>query len=141
MNVLLWYQAFLEEGLISNVGKTNRGLTVVPIRRKHEVKTLVSSSSQTVCSLLFESLKVSNVGQLEDLRCWCMSLPSVIRCQLLDQLYHHQSPQYYHQKMTRSEYFHIMSASWQVLYTPDWTRMIIPDLQALVQSRYLDVDS
>ena len=58
MNVLLWYHAFLEEGLISNVSKPRRGLTVIPLHRKYEVKSLVHQSSHVICDLLFESLRL-----------------------------------------------------------------------------------
>ena len=57
MNVLLWYQAFLEEGLISNVCRTKRGLTVVPAQHKFKIASLVEKTSKTVSALLFESLR------------------------------------------------------------------------------------
>ena len=57
MNVLLWYQAFLEEGLFPHVGKVKKGLTVVPVSRKYQMSSLVTCSRQSLCSILFESLR------------------------------------------------------------------------------------
>ena len=38
-------------------------------------------------------------------------------------------------KLTRSDYFYLMAASWHLLYTPDWPHVTIPDLQTLLQTR------
>ena len=104
--------------------------TVLDIIRNQELSVSLNSLEQInhVC------FRYSSVSDMEDLRLWCLDLPSNVRNSILDMLYSLECPRA-SSKLTRSEYFHMMSACWQVLYTPDWTRINIPDLQYLVQSR------
>ena len=60
------------------------------------------------------------------------SLPSSLRSSLLTSLYTHEAKGC---KLTRSDYFHVMSAAWRLLYSPDWQDVTVPDLQLLVQTR------
>ena len=70
---------------------------------------------------------------MENIRQWLLSLPTNLRMDLLDLLYIFEVKK--PEKMTRSDYFSLMSTAWQVLYTPDWSLLHIPDLQSLVQAR------
>ena len=58
--MLLWYQAFLEEGFITNVSKRpTRGLTVVPLDRRFSIRSLMCLSSEVMCDILYASIRWS----------------------------------------------------------------------------------
>ena len=48
-------------------------------------------------------------------------------------LFHLHSLSYLY--LYRSEYFHTLEACWNVLYSKDWSTIIIPDLHRLLQTR------
>ena len=72
---------------------------------------------------------------MENLREWTMSLSSNVRSDLLELVYTIESRGVSGGQLTRSDYFTMMSTAWQLLYTPDWPLLHIPDLQSLVQMR------
>ena len=164
MNVLLWYHAFLEEGLISNVSKPRRGLTVIPLHRKYEVKSLVHQSSHVICDLLFESLRLVYSGVLSHPHkifsakniCNVMYTLDVVRAPVIaaDESAArawllglpssvrasvldslYTHPRPGRRMLARSEYCRVLASAWRLLYTPDWRGLLLPDTLSLVQQR------
>ena len=143
MNVLAWYQAFMEEGLLadppSGLGK---GLTVGPVKRK-EPRTLLEHSVDVLCCGIFQRVRHADHGEREDVRSWLAGLTGDIRTGLMEKMYQHKTTghlwfkqeSYKQDDFTRSEYFHILDSCWSVLYSNDWPAITVPDLHRLLQSR------
>ena len=91
MNVLLWYQAFMEEGLIADQPPgLGKGLTVGPVHSKHIPRTLGEHSADVLCSGIFRRVRHASLEEREAVRRWLADLPSVTRTGLMDMIYQHK---------------------------------------------------
>jgi len=136
-----FFQAFMQEGLhVNPLPGSSNGLHVGPVSKKKSPGTLVEYSANVLSAQIVQSTRYASIEMKETVKMWLSDLPGATRTSIMQHLFQYkQKPNKDSESkitdLTRSEYFHVLESSFSVLYSMDWTEIVIPDLHRILQSR------